>query len=95
MISKVYCKILVSFQLVQNLQILDLVMAKVEKVNIALFYEWSLREHDLTFAFAFDDFKSLPQNFGLFPTGSKFANFGHGNHKSWKSQCSSILWVNF
>jgi len=37
MISKVYRKILVSFQQVQNLQILDFAMAKVEKVNIALF----------------------------------------------------------
>jgi hypothetical protein len=58
MISKVYRKICVLFWLVQNSQILDLAMAKVEKVNIALFYEWSLREHDLTFAFAFDDFKN-------------------------------------
>jgi len=39
MISKVYRKILVSFGLVQNTQILDLAIAKVEKVNIALFYE--------------------------------------------------------
>ncbi len=93
MISKVYRKILVSFWLVQKLQILDLAMAKVEKVNIALFYEWSLRKHDLTFTF--DDFKSLPQNFGLFPTGSKFANFGLGNGESWKSQYRPILRVNF
>ncbi len=39
MISKVYRKIWVLFGLVQNLQILDLAMAKVEKVNITLFYE--------------------------------------------------------
>jgi hypothetical protein len=36
MILKVCCKILVSFSLVQNLEILDLAMVKVEKVNIAI-----------------------------------------------------------
>jgi hypothetical protein len=36
MISKVYCEILVSFRQVQNLEISDLAMAKVEKVNIAV-----------------------------------------------------------
>jgi hypothetical protein len=34
MISKVYCKILVSLNLVQNLEISDL--ATVEKINIAV-----------------------------------------------------------
>jgi hypothetical protein len=34
-ILKVYCKILVSLAQVQNLSILDLAMAKIEKVNIA------------------------------------------------------------
>jgi len=36
MISKVYFKILASFGLAQNLEILDLVMTKVEKANIAV-----------------------------------------------------------
>jgi hypothetical protein len=36
MILKVDCKILVSFGLVQNLEISDLAKAKVEKVNIAV-----------------------------------------------------------
>jgi hypothetical protein len=36
MILKVFCKILVSFGLVQNLETLDLPMAKVKKVNIAV-----------------------------------------------------------
>ncbi len=35
MISKNYCKISVLLRLVQNLEISDLAMAKVEKVNIA------------------------------------------------------------
>jgi hypothetical protein len=34
MISKVYCKILVSLRLVQNLEISD--FAKAEKINIAV-----------------------------------------------------------
>jgi hypothetical protein len=38
-ISKVYLKILVSLRLVQNLEILDLAMAKVEKINIAVTYK--------------------------------------------------------
>jgi hypothetical protein len=37
-LSKVYHKILVSFKMVQNFEISDLVMAKVEKVNIAYTY---------------------------------------------------------
>jgi hypothetical protein len=37
-LSKIYHKILVSFEKVQNFKILDLVMAKVEKVNIADIY---------------------------------------------------------
>ncbi len=36
MILKVYCKILVLFGLVQNLEIFDLEIAKVKKVNIAI-----------------------------------------------------------
>jgi hypothetical protein len=36
MVLKVYHKILVSFELFQNLEILDLAMTKVEKVNIAV-----------------------------------------------------------
>jgi len=36
MIYKIYCKILVSFGLVQNLEISDLAMTKVEKVNNAV-----------------------------------------------------------
>jgi hypothetical protein len=36
--SKVYHKILVSFKMVQNFEILDLAMAKVEKVNITYTY---------------------------------------------------------
>jgi hypothetical protein len=36
MISKVYCKISVSLRLVQNLEILDLAMEKVEKFNITV-----------------------------------------------------------
>jgi hypothetical protein len=36
MLSKVHREILVSFALVQNFEILDLGMAKVEKVNIAV-----------------------------------------------------------
>ncbi len=51
MILKVYRKILVSFRLVQNSQILDLAIAKVEKVNIALFYEWIFRKHDIVYIF--------------------------------------------
>jgi hypothetical protein len=35
MISKVFCKILVSFRLLKNLEISDLAMAKDEKVNTA------------------------------------------------------------
>jgi hypothetical protein len=38
MILKVDCKILVSFGLVQNLEISDLAMAEVEDVNIAVTY---------------------------------------------------------
>jgi hypothetical protein len=34
-IFKVYCKISVSLGLIQNFKVSDLVMAKVEKVNIA------------------------------------------------------------
>jgi hypothetical protein len=33
----------------------------------------------LTFGFAFDPFKSLNKDFGLFQNGSKFQNFGLGN----------------
>jgi hypothetical protein len=33
---KVYCKILVSFGLVQNFEILGMAMAKIEKVNIVV-----------------------------------------------------------
>jgi hypothetical protein len=36
MISKVYHEILVFFELAQNFKILDLAMAKVEKVNITV-----------------------------------------------------------
>jgi hypothetical protein len=45
----------------------------------------------LTFAFAFDAIKSLPQNFGLVRTSSKFRNFRLGNGESWKSQYRSYL----
>jgi hypothetical protein len=38
-ILKVYCKILVLLQLVQNLQISDLAMAKVQKFNIAVTFD--------------------------------------------------------
>jgi hypothetical protein len=38
MILKVFCKILVSFGLVQILEISDLAMMKGEKVNIAVTY---------------------------------------------------------
>jgi hypothetical protein len=38
MISKVYYEILVSTRLVQNLEISDLAMAKVEKVNFMVAY---------------------------------------------------------
>jgi hypothetical protein len=38
MISKVFCKILVSFGQVQNWEISDLAMAKDEKVNVAVAY---------------------------------------------------------
>jgi hypothetical protein len=34
------------------------------------------------FDFAFSNFKSLPQNFGLALAGSKFGNFGLGNGES-------------
>jgi len=37
-LSKVYNKILVSFEMVQNFEISDLAMVKVEKVNIAYIY---------------------------------------------------------
>ncbi len=40
----------------------------------------------LTFGFTFGQFKSLPQNFGLFQNGSKILNFRLGNGVSWKSQ---------
>jgi hypothetical protein len=36
MISKVFCKILVSFRLLKNVEISDLAMPKDEKVNIAV-----------------------------------------------------------
>jgi hypothetical protein len=36
MIMKVFCKNLVSFGLIQNVEILNVVMAKDEKVNIAV-----------------------------------------------------------
>jgi hypothetical protein len=39
-----------------------------------------------SFAFAFDDFESLRQNFGLTWAHSKFGNFGLGNSESWKNQ---------
>jgi len=49
----------------------------------------------LMFAFTFDAFKSLPQNFILIWIGSKFWNFGLGNGESWKSQCHCyILTIN-
>jgi uncharacterized membrane protein len=38
-LSKVYHKIWVSFEMVQNFQISDLAMAKVEKVNITYTYK--------------------------------------------------------
>jgi hypothetical protein len=38
MLSKVYRKISFSFELVQNFEILDLAMAKVEKVNVTVTY---------------------------------------------------------
>jgi hypothetical protein len=38
MISNIYCKISVSLGLVQNLEILDLTMEKIYKVNIAITY---------------------------------------------------------
>jgi hypothetical protein len=38
MISKVYFKILVLLELAQSLEISDLAMAKVEKINIAVSY---------------------------------------------------------
>jgi hypothetical protein len=41
MILKVYLKNLVSFRLVQNLEILDLAMERVGKVNIAVYLETS------------------------------------------------------
>ncbi len=44
-----------------------------------------------TFAFAFDDFKSLLQKFGLIQTGWKFVNFCLGNGERWKSQYRSYL----
>jgi hypothetical protein len=40
MISKACWKILISFRLVKNLEILDLAMAKVEKVNIAVTHQF-------------------------------------------------------
>jgi hypothetical protein len=52
------------------------------KKSISPYFKSEFLEHDLNFAFDFDDFKSLPQNFGLFLTGSKIANFGLGNGKS-------------
>jgi hypothetical protein len=36
----------------------------------------------LNFAFTFNDFESLLQNFGLISTGSKFGHFGLGDGKS-------------
>jgi hypothetical protein len=39
MLSKVYRLISVSFGLVQNFEISDLAMAKIEKVNIAVAYD--------------------------------------------------------
>jgi hypothetical protein len=36
----------------------------------------------LNFTFDFDAFKSLPQNFSLIWTGSKFGNFVHGDGES-------------
>jgi hypothetical protein len=47
MLSKVYGKISVSFGLVQNFEISDLAMAKVEKVNIAVTYDKLLNKHRL------------------------------------------------
>jgi hypothetical protein len=41
MISKVFCKLLVSFRPFQILEISDLAMAKGEKVNIAVTY-WAI-----------------------------------------------------
>ncbi len=38
MISKFYCEILVLLRTVQNLEILDLAMAQVEKINITVTY---------------------------------------------------------
>ncbi len=45
----------------------------------------------LTFAFAFDDFESLLQNFGHIRTGSKFYIFGLGDGESWKIQYLSYI----
>ncbi len=45
----------------------------------------------LAFGFASGAFKSLPQNFGIIQTGSKFQNFGLGNGESWKSQYHRYL----
>ncbi len=38
----------------------------------------------LTFTFAFDDFKSLVQNFSFTWTGSKLGNFGFDNGENLK-----------
>jgi hypothetical protein len=43
-LSKVDRKILVSFRLIQNFEIFDLVMAKVEKVNIKVTYNVNVRQ---------------------------------------------------
>jgi len=45
----------------------------------------------LTFAFNFDAFKSLSQNFSLDQIHSKFQNFGLGDDECWKIQYLSYL----
>ncbi len=47
----------------------------------------------LTFAFAFDDFKSLLWNFSLNWNDSKFGNFRLGNAESWNSQYRNYLYA--
>jgi hypothetical protein len=64
------------------------------KVKIVFIYKMKQNEFhciSLIFAFTFDDFKSLLQNFSLNWAGSKFENFGLYDGKSWNSQYSSYL----
>jgi hypothetical protein len=44
----------------------------------------------LHFSFAFNNFESLPQNFGLTQTNSKFGNFGLGDGKKLKKSISQL-----